>query len=499
MRFNFENNGFIETDKDGKKLAIAGSDKDITWEELKQETEKLEQLFSEIKLPEGEPIIIYGHKECLFPIAILTCIKNNIPYVPIDKIMPMGRIEHIKNIIDAKVIIICGDENPMPEIPIIIDKKMKISRTGHIQFKSHSEQFDPVRYIMFTSGSTGAPKGVQITRESILSFVKWTERDFMYNSDSVFMNQAPFSFDISLIETFGTFYFGASMVLNDSTITKNPINFIERLKKYKCNLWNSTPAFAFIYLTEPSFNGNTLPYLRKFLFMGEELPARTVKKLKEVFENCKVYNAYGPTEATVVTTLIEINENILNSEKSIPIGYPKNDGEILIINNEDNPLQSGEIVIVGDHVSVGYYKNIELSDEKFFMHKNMRAYRTGDYGYYKNGIIFFEGRKDDQIKLHGYRIEIGEITSKICEVEGINEAVTIPLKSGNQVKRIIAFVLLKNENGIGSEMKIKIIDHLKKTLPEYMIPGEICFVNEFPLNPNHKIDKNKLIEWYSNQ
>ncbi|HXB11421.1 MAG TPA: AMP-binding protein, partial [Bacteroidia bacterium] len=334
--------------------------------------------------------------------------------------------------------------------------------------------------------------------EAVKSFVKWMNRDYGFSSSSVFMNQASFSFDISMIDLFGAFDNGATVVLNDTQTTRTPLEFIKRTAHYKCSVWVSTPSFIYMYLTEPSFNKSTLPHLSAIFLLGENLPARTVRKIYENFPECKVYNAYGPTEATVATTMVEITRKYADKYAvSLPIGYSKYDGKILIRNAENDPTKEGELVIVGKHVSIGYLKNEKLSAEKFYLHEGERAYKTGDYGYYKDDMIFFNGRKDEQVKLNGFRIELGEITSKLLDISFIDDAVTIPLISGGQVKKIVSFIKTKESvTKSHPELIADIKAYLSKALPVYMVPSDFRFIKEFPINSSHKIDKLKLLELY---
>lgn len=496
MKYNFHLNVFEETEIQPDKIVISGSDCDISWIELQQKVERLKIIFSELNIPKGHPVIIYGHKEHFFPVAMLALINSGIPYIPIDKIYPTERIKKIIDKTGSQILINCGDYKIPVAVSVEIDFQLNIKRNSDADFTNiiYGDCNDPLQYIMFTSGSTGEPKGVQINRSSILSFLDWIEKDYWFNKDDVFMNQSPFTFDVSLYDTLSAFMLGATVLLIDNDIAKDAERLFVKLQQYNCTVWTSTPSFAYIYLREKKFNSESLNRIHTFLFAGEDLPPRTVEILLMNFPQAKVYNAYGPTEATVTTTLIEINADILKKYPVLPIGYPKRNTEILI-DKQNQTDKSGEIIIVGDHVSSGYFKEEELSAEKFYLHNRHRAFRTGDLGYYENEMIFFIGRNDDQIKLHGYRIELSEITSVIRKLDFIEDAVTVPLKKDKEVKRIVSFVILKN--GMSSmALKEKIIKIIDGQLPPYMIPGDIKEVKTFPISSNHKIDKNKLIALY---
>jgi D-alanine--poly(phosphoribitol) ligase subunit 1 len=496
MKYNFHLRQFIDAESNPYKIAIAGSDKDIDWLTLQSQTMQLAAQFRSLNIPQGHPVIIYGHKECLFPVAMLACMHEQIPYIPIDTIYPKDRIKKITETTGAQVLINCAEE--LLDIPfaITINSKLesKIQAIPDYENRIYGHSSDPLQYIMFTSGSTGEPKGVQITQSSVLTFINWATRDFGFHSTDVFLNQAPFTFDVSLCDVLNAFSRGGTLVLTSTEIVKDQDAFINRLVHYKCSVWTSTPSFAYLFLRHPNFNSTHLPSINSFLFMGEELPVRTIGILKNNFKTTRVLNAYGPTEATIVTTFIEITDELLKKYTAAPIGFPMPESELLI-EKEKPDQKEGELIIVGDHVSVGYFKNDKLNTEKFFVHNGKRAFRTGDIAYYENGMLFFLGRNDDQVKLHGFRIELNEISNVICQYPVISDAVTVALKRGNEVKKIISFVIAKK--AIEKETLSKeLLPFLERKMPYYMIPGDIELLIDFPYNSSHKIDKNKLIENY---
>lgn len=496
MIYNFNQKKFTETAILRNKLAIVGSDSEIDWNTLQIKTEKLVEIFLQIDIPSGHPVIIFGHKEYFFPLAILACIHSNTTYIPIDKIYPIERIKKIIELTGSQILINCSDVNLEIEIAVTInaDFTIKNNYTPNFQNRIYGDSSDPLQYIMFTSGSTGEPKGVQITQSSILSFLNWALHDFGFSCNDVFLNQAPFTFDVSLCDILNSFAHGGTLVLSSTEIVKNQETFFNRLIQYKCSVWTSTPSFVYLFLRHPDFNSQNIPSIKTFLFMGEDLPNRTCAHLKRIFTNTRILNAYGPTEATIVTTLVEITNDIIEKYSLLPIGFPKTDSEILI-DKKRSEDKDGELIIVGHHVSTGYFNNEVFNHEKFYIHEGKRAFKTGDLAYYENDMVFCIGRNDDQVKMHGFRIELNEISNVICKIEFISDAVTIALKRNNEVKKIVSFVVLKKI--IEKDELIKQLHlFLEKTLPYYMIPGDIVIVNKFPYSTSHKIDKNKLIEDY---
>ncbi len=496
MYYNFKQKKFIDTEVLPEKLAIAGSDYEIDWQTLQAKTEQLVSEFKKTQIPCGHPVIIYGHKEYFYPLAILACIHSNTTYIPIDKIYPIERIKKIIENTGSQVLINCCDDIIDIDIAIVINTNIEtiVNYSPDYQNKVYGNLTDPLQYIMFTSGSTGEPKGVQITQSSVLTFLDWAIKDFKFINNDVFLNQAPFTFDVSLCDILNAFAHGGTLVLTSTDIVKDQEAFINRVKKYKCSVWTSTPSFVYLFLRHPDFTTENLPSLKTFLFMGEDLPNRTCTYLKKLFKNSRILNAYGPTEATIVTTLIEITEDVIKKYPLLPIGFSKPESQILIIKKKPEDKE-GELIIIGNHVSIGYFKNEEINKQKFYTYEGKRAFKTGDIAYYEDDMLFCIGRNDDQIKIHGFRVELSEISNVICKMDLVSDAVSIALKRNNEVKKIIGFVILKKI--VSKEVLLKhILPFLEKTLPYYMIPGDIVIVNYFPYTASHKIDKNKLIEEY---
>ena len=475
MRFDLELLDFVECDKDSDKLAICASDKDLTWDEFKNEVEKLKIEISKYNLPKGHPVVIYGHKEAKFIVSMTACMSLGLPYIPVDTIYPKERLHKIVNILSSALIINTIDN-------VLDFNKDNINTSYHLD--------DPIIYIIFTSGSTGEPKGVQITQNAILDFNTWLNSDFKFSKNSIFMNQAPFSFDLSVYELIGFLSFGGTIILNSREELENHIEYFERLKKYSCNTWVSTPSFISKYLLSSEFTSNDIKSLQTFLFCGEVLPAMTAKRILNSFANSKVLNTYGPTEATVAITLIDITPAVIEKySKSLPVGYVKGNTVINLLDKDSENV--GEIEIVGDNVSIGYFKNEELNAQKFQAKYEKKSFRTGDFGYFEDDMLFFANRKDELIKLHGFRIELGEIDKEFTNNKNINESITIPLKRGTEVVKLITFIITNTHIDI-EELKKEI----SQILPYYMIPSDIIVLDKFPYNTNHKIDKNQLIEIY---
>ena len=225
-----------------------------------------------------------------------------------------------------------------------------------------------------------------------------------------------------------------------------------------------------------------MPELKSFIFCGEKLDRSTAAKLRMRFPEAAVINTYGPTESTVAVTAVEITDDMIESGKELPIGIAK-PGTRISLDPENK-----EIIISGDTVSKGYFRDKEKSEAVFAEDEaGERNYRTGDSGFFDGDMLYYTGRLDFQIKLHGYRIELGDIESNLMDIEGVERAVVLPTTKNGKIRYLSAYIMA------GREMeKNEIKKKLAEKLPEYMVPKRILFLDSMPLNNNGKVDRKAL-------
>lgn len=483
MKFCFNKKDFIDTTFEPEKIAIISEHESITWEEFKKQSDYFCQQFKKNGFTQSfAPVLVYGHKSTEMIVAFYSLMRMNIPYIPADVLYPKERIEKIISIAQTSIIV-----NTTPNnlgVPNCTEIKFTEATFKEISNNKNTSSTplleDPLVYIIFTSGSTGEPKGVQISTQAIVSFTNWMVNDFGFCATDVFINTAILSFDLSVFEvmTFGAL--GATILLNSKEQSQPAPLFIERVSKYKGTVWVSTPSFAMIYSRLQ--DTDNLSCINTFLFCGEVLPHATAKNLKQNYPNARVINTYGPTEATVASTIVEITDEILNTYNPLPVGYSKSTSWL--------EIENGEIIIIGENVSLGYMNNAELNAQKFFLKEGHRAFRTGDFGYLEKDMLFFNGRNDDLIKLNGYRIELNEISEALNSLPYIIQGETIALKRDGIAKKIVSLLQYKPNETVNFDI---LRADLLKTLPHYMIPSDFKIVDAIPLNANGKADK-KLLE-----
>lgn len=489
MRFCFDSKQFVDREIDAAKLAVIGENGEISWTQFEARVNEFCTFFKEKGWDQLKfPVILYGHKQLEMIVAIYGLMQLEVPYIPADVIYPKERIESIKQISKTNLIINCSEETlDFEQVSILSfrENTLTLLRESDMLFADRKPA-DPLVYLIFTSGSTGEPKGVQISTQAVQDFTQWMSTDFGFKPHDVFVNIAVLSFDLSVYELMSFGAVGATLLLNSKAVSENPDLLMERVHKYQGTIWVSTPSFSFIYSRIEDVS--PLDSLRYFLFCGELLPHSLAKVLVEKFPKAIVYNTYGPTEATVATTMIRIDSEILEKHPVLPVGKSKPRSQILI--------DQDEIVIVGKNVSLGYLNRPDLNAEKFISINGERAFKTGDQGYLEDGILFFKGRNDDQVKLHGFRIELNEITSVLNDLSFVLQAETIPLKRNGEVKKIVSLVQLKSGAEKDKDWKTELIAGLNSKLPYYMIPSDFKIIDKMPLNQNGKADKKMLEQLY---
>lgn len=460
---------------------VTDAKRTIFWQELPNLIENWLQRAKEAGIDKQNPIILFGHKEAEYLVAIAACFVAGIVYIPVDKAFPDERINKISSIANASHIY-------KADLDAFVQNE-KFNKNSSLKEKD-------LAYIMFTSGSTGEPKGVQIGRESILGLVNWSLKEFNFCKNPVIMNQVHFSFDVSMFDSFTALASNGHILLNAKEEIADKNNWFKKLSKHKIETWVSTPAFAYQQILNKEFSSKYLTSLKTFILAGEPLTLTFIKRLKSLFPNVCIINAYGPTEATVLATKIRIDLDELE-DSNIPIGYPMPNTKIDFIEND-------ELVIIGENVMRGYLNREDLNSTKLFIDEKtgFRAFKTGDAGYKTlvadKELIYCTGRLDSQIKLHGYRIELDEIEANLDAIAGIHKSVIVPLRKADaSVLRILAFYI-----SLPDAKNIE-VDFLKKSmalnLPEYMIPSEFIRLDEFPTNSNNKIDRKQILINYSEQ
>jgi len=491
-------------------IAFANSNgESITYGQLDAASERIGCRFNELD-PSGAPIILYGHKSPFFVACILACMKSGHAYVPIDTLFPVGRIADIVEQLGGPVAVNTtendlGDALSGSSHVIGLQEVRAIADSDSASVLDESASVtgaDPI-YIMFTSGSTGKPKGVVMRTDAIDAFTEHFIDLFDAQAGDIYFNRVPFSFDMSIFDLTSGLATGGSLFALEAEAESSFASIFEALGSCHACKWTSTPSFLEACLADPSFSPDLMPELVTVVVAGEVLRNQTALRFMERFPNAAIWNAYGPTEAESVCEMV-ITRQIAEQCNPLPVGV-MSPGMHAIIRDPETLAElpanvEGEIYLAGVTVAEGYYNNAELTAKSFsevqIEGERLRCYKTGDRGFInEHGWLFCLGRYDFQVKLSGYRVEIGEIEEVLCALDEVRDAYVVPVTRNGAVSHLCAFVQLEGDDPDTSYAQTKNLKNtIKDVLPDYMVPRAFKYVEAFPVNVNGKIDRKQLGE-----
>lgn len=477
-----------------------------TYGDLKKDSDSLAAQIDRLGLPDKSPVVVFGGQEYVMLATFVALTKSGHAYIPIDSHSALERVAAIVEVAEPSLIIAINDF-PLADVaaPIFSAEQVQTAfREGASYELSHPVQGDDNYYIIFTSGTTGKPKGVQISHNNLLSFTNWmiTDKEFATPARPQMLAQPPYSFDLSVMYWAPTLALGGTLFALPSAVTQDFKQLFETILSLPIAIWTSTPSFADMALLSDDFNSQKLPQLTHFYFDGEELTVKTAQKLRDRFPQARIINAYGPTEATVALSAVAVTDEMLQNCKRLPIGYTKADSPTFVIDEEGQKVpngQQGEIIVCGPAVSKGYLNNPEKTAEAFFEFEGLPAYHTGDVGSMTDeGLLLYGGRMDFQIKFNGFRIELEDVSQNLNKSKYIDSAVAVPrYNKDHKVQNLLAYVILKDGVAEQFEREIDITKAIKEDLQDimmsYMMPSKFLYRETLPLTPNGKIDIKGLI------
>lgn len=477
-----------------------------TYGDLKKDSDSLAAQIDRLGLPDKSPVVVFGGQEYEMLATFVALTKSGHAYIPIDSHSALERVAAIVEVAEPSLIIAINDF-PLADVtaPIFSAEQVQAAfREGASYELSHPVQGDDNYYIIFTSGTTGKPKGVQISHNNLLSFTNWmiTDKEFATPERPQMLAQPPYSFDLSVMYWAPTLALGGTLFALPSAVTQDFKQLFETILSLPIAIWTSTPSFADMALLSDDFNSQKLPQLTHFYFDGEELTVKTAQKLRDRFPQARIINAYGPTEATVALSAVAVTDEMLQNCKRLPIGYTKADSPTFVIDEEGQKVpngQQGEIIVCGPAVSKGYLNNPEKTAEAFFKFEGLPAYHTGDVGSMTDeGLLLYGGRMDFQIKFNGFRIELEDVSQNLNKSKYVESAVAVPrYNKDHKVQNLLAYVILKDGVAEQFEREIDITKAIKEDLQDimmsYMMPSKFLYRETLPLTPNGKIDIKGLI------
>lgn len=476
------------------KTAFISPKEQVTFLELMDNAKRIGSFIAKNTTPK-KPVVVYMDKGVSCINAYLGAVYAGCFYVPIDSKMPVERVTLILTTLKPTVIIY--DESTVSTCEQLDVNCSKICYIKTLENEADKSLLEKIRkqikstdllYVLFTSGSTGLPKGVTISHLAVIDFVEWICNKFNFTENNSMCNQAPLYFDASVpdlyipLKTGATTYIPPKMYYTFpkmilAYIEKNHINTLIWVPSALCNVVNCNA----LSLCSPES-------AKLVIFCGEVMPCKHLNVLRNHLKNATFVNMYGPTEATYACMYYVVDRKFKDDEV-LPMGSACENTEILLLDSEEKPVsavgEKGEICILGQCLSNGYYALPQKTKEAFIQNPvnsyfNEMMYKTGDLAYYDdNGNLIFAGRKDHQIKRLGHRIELGEIENSILSAEGVENACCIFDEKKNEI--IAVYTGNVAESFIKNELNLK--------LPAYMLPNLIKNIQSMPMNINGKIDR----------
>ncbi|ODB56712.1 non-ribosomal peptide synthetase [Paenibacillus polymyxa] len=509
-------------------VGVLDGDMAVTYKELHLRSNQLGQLFSRYGVRPNSLVAIMGDRNVPLLTAILGIMKAGGAYVPIDPDYPQSRIQYMLDDSSCRVLVtnlryfgrtldhlpdciktvICLDETVWGESEWIVRlREMRGDESYFIPVKAHGMSTDELSlqnipnekdlaYIMYTSGSTGQPKGVMMTHKAVLNTLFWLQDTFALGADDVIAQKTSTSFTDSVWEWFWPLMEGAKLTIVPADIVKDPAQLYPFMEREKVTVTQFVPALMNVFLSAVRNAGEShpLPDLKWIFNGGEALPVNIVQEWYTLFRTAKIANLYGMTESAIYATQHIIQHKPDAGTLRIPLGLPIANTHVYVL-DQDGQLAGfqvqGEICIGGTGLASGYWAKPDLTARAFTTHPltGERLYRTGDLGCQTpDGQFQYLGRKDDQVQVRGFRVEMKEVEQALVSLPSIREAAVIAHVEETGLTGLIGYYTLQSPEMTSEGVR----EHLKERLPDYMVPGLLVPLEAMPLTPHGKIDRKHM-------
>ena len=477
-----------------EKAAFDDDKKIVTFHELMVQAKAIGSALSTVNCV-GKPVVVYLPKGCDCITSFMGIVYSGGFYCPIDVKMPADRVSAIFGVLKPAAIIstakYAGKIREISEdCPVLLFEECIATEADTLflsRVRSAMVDTDPL-YVLFTSGSTGIPKGVVVSHRSMIDFAEWLVPKFAISYTDIIGNQGNFYFDLSVLDIYGGLKSGATVCIIPAKKFMFPVDLIRFLNEKKITIINWVPSMICNVANMKALDVELPASLEKVLFCGEVMPAKQLNIWKNHLPDVMYVNLYGPTEIVYACTYFVI-DRAFQDDEALPIGSACENTKILVLNEKDELVQgeeAGELCVGGTCVALGYYNNSDKTNTAFVQNPlnpyyNEMIYRTGDIVKYNElGELMYLSRKDFQIKHMGHRIELGEIETALLDNAFVENCACI---YDDEAKEICAFYIGENVDAA------EIVNHLKSKIPAYMIPGKVIYLDRFPYNINGKIDR----------
>ena len=490
-------------EKNPHKIGFTDEKSEVSFLQLMNNSKKIAGSLKSLSKNSPVAIMIERSVECIE--SMFAAVYAGCFYTVIDIHSPLSRINEIFQALKPGAVITDNDslsiagqlkylsEEDSENIQLILYEEAVKDHIDN-KFLSRARLYmidsDPL-YILFTSGSSGTPKGTVLSHRSVINYIEWVSEEFSFSQTTIFGSQTPLYFSMSVTDLFSTLKCGGTYTLIPKMMFSFPVKLIEYMNSRQINTIYWVPSALAIASNWNLFQYEKLMYIEKVLFAGEVMPVKHLNYWIRFLPKCVYANLFGPTETTDICTFYVIDREFKDDEQ-LPIGKPCNNCDVFLLTEDGRmaaPGEEGEIAVRGSFLASGYYNDPEKTEAAFPqnpLNKSYpeRIYKTGDLARLnEKGEYIYISRKDFQIKRMGYRIELGEIEAAAISLKGIKSAAAVcDSESGR--------ILLICEGKVKEPEQIS--ETLKKKIPSYMLPDEIIKIKVMPYNANGKIDRAKL-------
>jgi amino acid adenylation domain-containing protein len=501
------------------RTAVEDGDRHLTYAELETRSNRVANLLREVGVSRGDRVGLYLDKSLEAVVGIYGILKCGAAYAPLDPRAPIQRLAYIARDCGLRVLIsgiekaeqcdqLVASEAPIEDVVVANqddDESIRLSGVRVLTTKDIERQETTapedrtisldLAYILYTSGSTGQPKGVMLSHQNALAFVRWTVQTLGVGPDDRLSNHAPLHFDLSVFDLYAAAMAGAVVVLVPPELSVFPVQIRDFIRRNAITVWYSVPSILSMLTVRGGLKTEGFPALRTILFAGEVFPTRYLRQLMQLLPRVRFLNLYGPTE-TNVCTWYEVPSLPEDATEPIPIGRAIDDVEVFAVTDGGAVAgvgEVGELHVRGNTVMHGYWGDAErtaralVGDPRRGQACDL-AYRTGDLVRLRaDGVYELLGRRDHQIKSRGYRIELGEIETTLYSHPDVLECAVIAVPDALVTNRIVAFVVARN--GLTER---ELLEVAAVRVPAYMVPELIEFRDELPKTSTGKVDRQAL-------
>lgn len=510
-----------------ESIALVSHEQRVSYAFVESESNRLARCLVESGCQRGDRIALLIPKSPLAIVAILATLKADAIYVPVDPAMPAARVAKILRKSGARWMLAAGPtQKLLNEIMCEEDLKTGI-HLGWLELqvpeallsetilslrdvaacsptaRTYANNASDPAHILFTSGSTGDPKGVIITHNNVCQFVDWGVRYFNIDHTDRNSGQTPLHFDLSTFDIYGTLTAGAQLHLVAPELNLLPHKLAAFMRESQLTQWFSVPSVLNYMAKFDAVQENDFPTMKRLLWCGEVLPTPALIYWMRKLPHVTFTNLYGPTEATIASSYYTMRQYPASEDQPIPIGTPCEGESLLVMGESMQPVSPGEIgdlYIAGVGLSPGYWEDPEKTNAAFLTHTGtgtscQRIYKTGDLASVGiDGLFYFHGRADSQIKSRGYRIELGEIEAALNALGSLTEVAVVGARTDSFEGTLICCAYVVSADNKVTPTTLR--SQLSKMIPSYMLPSRWQEFELLPKNVNGKIDRRSLKELF---